>query len=222
MSHKVYQVYAPNVHLFAFHLIHGSPNDSQVDPNYDSQLLWNKCRDIFAKFHIDKKLKIRKVSGDCRVDLLEGTTKSNTLLPLEGKIFLNQEKQVSITGCACALQIYDSYALGLNLRIPELDEKGENTKEVELAILKHFNPDQCFLPNQINSSLGQTLLVTVWLSPEQQQDSSSWREIADECVQTFLGEAPGNCPPLYQEGKLFGSPILNTAFPVRLMFMVIV
>ncbi len=210
MSHKVY---APNVHLFSFHLIHGSTNDWQVDTNYDSELLWNKCRDIFAKFHIDKELKIRKVSGDCRVNLLEETTKNNILFPLEGKIFLNTEKQIGITGCACALQIYDSYALGLNLRIPELDEKGEKTEEVELDILKHFNPDQCFLPHQIKSSLGQTLLLTVWLSPEQQQDSSLWREIADEYVQTFLGEVQENCPPLYQEGQLFGSPIFEYGIP---------
>jgi hypothetical protein len=210
MNHKVY---APNLHLFAFHLIHGSTNDSQTEPNYDSELLWHKCSDIFTKFHIDKEVKIRKVSEDSRINLLEETSKSNILLPLEGKIFLNHEKQVGITGCACALQIYDSYALGLNLRIPELDEKGEKTEEVDIAIFKHFNPDKCFLPNQINSSLGQTLLLTVWLSPEQQQNSNLWREIADESLQNFLGEAPENCPPVYQEGQLFGSPIFEYGIP---------
>ena len=203
-----YKVYAPNIHFFAFHLHHPLP-----DKNYDSELLWHKCRDIFAKFPIDKELKIRKVPENCRVNLLEETTNSHILLPLKGKIFLNDEQQISITGCACALQIYDSYALALNLRIPEFDEKGEKTEEVELDILKHFNPDQCFLPNQIASSLGQTLLLTVWLSPEQQKNSSLWREIADECLQTFLGDARENCPPLYQEGQLFGSPIFEYGIP---------
>jgi len=213
MSSNEFKVYAPNVHLFAFHLIHGSANDSQADTNYNSELLWNKCRDIFAKFYIDKELKIRNVSGYCRANLLEETTNSNIILPLEGKIFLNNEKQVGISGCACALQIYDSHALGLNLRIPELDKNKKKMAEVDIAILKHFNPNQCFLPNQINSSLGQTLLLTVWLSPEQQQDSTLWRKIADKCVQTFLREAPEKCPSLYQEGQLFGSPIFEYGIP---------
>ena len=37
-----YKVYAPNVHLFAFHLRDDSSSD-----NYDNKLLWNKCQGIF-------------------------------------------------------------------------------------------------------------------------------------------------------------------------------
>ncbi|MGK7874167.1 MAG: hypothetical protein AB4426_12895 [Xenococcaceae cyanobacterium] len=77
------KVYAPNVHLFAFHLRNG------LDSNYDSELLWKKCQEIFPKFHISQELKIWEVEEGSRIDLLQGATDDNILLPLEGKISLN-------------------------------------------------------------------------------------------------------------------------------------
>ncbi|NJM23558.1 MAG: hypothetical protein HC907_35515, partial [Richelia sp. SM1_7_0] len=80
---------------------------------------------------------------------------------------------------------YDSYALALNLRIDEFDQSQNKTEAVDISIFNNFNPDNCFLPKNINSSLGQTLLLTAWLSPDQQQDATLWREIAQQCVQNF-------------------------------------
>ncbi|NEQ87449.1 MAG: hypothetical protein F6K26_47780, partial [Moorea sp. SIO2I5] len=137
--------------------------------------------------------------------------------PLEGKLSLNNGKGITITGQACPLQIYDSYALGLNIRIPEV-ENNQKTEDVDLTVFNYFNPDQCFLPSKINSninsSLGQILLLTAWLPQKHQQDSHVWKEIADQCVQNFLGEKnQDNYPPLYQEGQLFDSPIFEYGIP---------
>ncbi|NEO76956.1 hypothetical protein [Moorena sp. SIO4G3] len=210
MSHKIY---APNIHLFAFHLRNVSSSDSQADRDYDSKLLWHKCHDIFAKFQIQQTLDLREVAEGSRIALLNGATKENILLPLEGKLSLNNDKKITITGQACPLQIYDSYALGLNIRIPER-ENNQKTEDVDLTVFNDFNPDQCFLPSYINSSLGQILLLTAWLPQKEQQDSHLWKEIADQCVQNFLGENDqDNCPPLYQEGQLFDSPIFEYGIP---------
>ncbi|NEO80031.1 hypothetical protein [Moorena sp. SIO4G3] len=210
MTHKIY---APNIHLFAFHLRNLSSSDSQPDTDYDSKLLWDKCHDIFTKFQIQQKLDLRDVAEDSRIALLKGATKNNILLPLEGTLSLKNGKGINITGQACPLQIYDSYALGLNIRIPER-ENNQKTEDVDLTVFKDFNPDQCFLPSNINSSLGQILLLTAWLPQKEQQDSHLWKEIADQCVQNFLGEKDqDNYPPLYQEGQLFDSPIFEYGIP---------
>ncbi|NEQ85865.1 MAG: hypothetical protein F6K26_38960 [Moorea sp. SIO2I5] len=214
MTHKIY---APNIHLFAFHLRNKSSSDSQPDTDYNSELLWHKYDQICAKFQIQQKLDLRDVAEGYRIALLKGDTKDNILLPLEGKLSLNNGKGIRITGQACPLQIYDSYALGLNIRIPER-ENNQKTEDVDLTIFNDFNPDQCFLPSKINSninsSLGQILLLTAWLPQKQQQDSHVWKEIADQCVQNFLGEKnQDNCPPLYREGQLFDSPIFEYGIP---------
>ena len=198
-----YKVYAPNVHLFAFHL-----RDDFSLNNYENKLLWNKCQEIFKRFEISQEFKIRDVAPDRRVDLLEKATDTNIFLSLEGAIILDTTHKTRVTGIACPLQIYDSYALALNLRIDELDQSQNKTEAVDISIFKNFNPDNCFLPKNINSSLGQTLLLTAWLSPDQQQDATLWREIANQCVQNFCKQKE-ECPQLYQEGLLSGQTHLN-------------
>lgn len=202
-----YKIYAPNVHLFAFHLCDDSSSD-----NYNNKLLWHKCQEIFEKFEIFQELKIRDVALDRRVDLLEEATDTNIVLPLEGAIILDTTQKTRVTGIACPLQIYDSYALALNLRIDELDQAQNKTEAVDISIFKNFNPDNCLLPTNINSSLGQTLLLTAWLSQAQQQDATLWREIANHCVHNFYGQKIER-PQLYQEGILFDSPIFEYGNP---------
>ncbi|WP_017721782.1 hypothetical protein [Kamptonema formosum] len=204
MSFESFKVYAPNVHLFAFQL------RSDADA---SELLWEKCREIWPKFHLSPPLKIRDVPQGKRVDMLESATEENSLLPLEGKISLPSE-ETRIVGSAYPLQIYDSFALWLNLCVPKFDENSQPTEEVETSFFHNFNPDGCFLANNIKSNLGQTLLLTVWLSPEdRQKNRSHWRKIAAACLRSFFGKKTP--PPLYQEGDLFGSPIFEYGNPTQ-------
>jgi hypothetical protein len=211
MSHKVY---APNIHLFAFHSSNESIHHSSLSKDLDDEILWKKCDEIFVKFKIEQQLKVRKISDGLRVALLEGATDNMISLPLTGHI-VHEERNHRLTGFACPLKIENNYALALNLRIPELDEKGQRTKELELAFFKNLNQDNCFLPQNINSSIGQTVLLTGWLSQRQQPNKRLWREIADECVQNFLGKELEQCPPFYQSGQLFGSPIFEYGNPYQ-------
>jgi hypothetical protein len=202
MSLESFKVYAPNVHLFAFQL-----------RSDNSEHFWEKCREIWPKFHLSPPLKIQDVPKGKRVDMLESATEENSLLSLEGKISLSPG-ETRIVGSAYPLQIYDSFALWLNLCVPKFNENSQETEEVETSFFQNFNPDGCFLANNIGSNLGQTLLLTVWLSREdRQKNRSHWRKIAAECVRSFLGEA--NTPPLYQERDLFGSPIFEYGNPTQ-------
>ncbi|MEM9925933.1 MAG: hypothetical protein AAF915_19640 [Cyanobacteria bacterium P01_D01_bin.50] len=204
----IYEVYAPNVHLFAFHL-----RDDSLSDNYNNKLLWHKCQEILKKFEIPQELKIKDVAPNTRVDLLEEATDKNIYLSLESAKSEDEKQKTRVTGIACPLQIYDSYALALNLRIDEFDEFQKNkTEPVGINIFKNFNPDNCFLSTNIHSSLGQTLLLTAWLSPDQQQDATLWRKIAQQCVQNFCGQTR-ECPQLYQESILFDSPIFEYSNP---------
>lgn len=204
------KVYAPNVHLFAFHLKDSHP------PN----LLWNKCNNILSqRFGITKPLEIEEQPG-YRVDLLKDKTDDDVALPFESKIFLDG-KPLPIAGLATPLRIHNTYVLALNLRRPEFDENQKKTNPLDLSILELLNPSGCLMPSEIGSSLGQTLLLTVWYTEEKQwlpwkspQNRQELRKLADNCLREFIpNQYP--CPNFYREGQLFGSPIFEYGVPTQ-------
>jgi hypothetical protein len=209
MSQKIY---APNVHLFAFHLKATNP------PN----LLWDKCNNILSqKLQITKALEIEEQEG-YRVDLLKDKTDDNVALHLDSQVYLNSTP-LPIAGFATPLRIQDTYVLTLNLRRPEFeDDNNQNkTKPVDLKFVKLLNPSGCLMPNEIGSSLGQTILLTVWYTPEKQwlpwksaQNRQQIRDLANNCLKEFI---PSNysCPDFNQEGQLFGSPIFEYGVPTQ-------
>ena len=114
------------------------------------------------------------------------------------------------------MRIDDAYALGLQIRIPE-KVNGVKTPAVGVSIFKEFNPDNCLLPDFVQSYVGQTLLITAWLSVEQNQaareDSLFMKNLAQQCLENFI--VGDNLPSFYCQGELFGSPILEYGNPSR-------
>ncbi len=197
-------LYAPNVHLFAFHL--SEIEDPDSDPDYQPHYLCDRCLEIFHQFQIQQALKLRDVNSNMRIDLLEGTSEENIMLSLEGRL---EDKH--ITGLVGYLQLYDSYALYLNLRIPELEQTQNRTQPVDAAIFQQFNCNQQLI---LNSSIGQVIILTGWLSQaQQQQEPKIWQQMADYCVQSFLGTSKFPLPPCYQVNQLFGSPVFEYGDP---------
>ncbi len=203
------KVYAPNVHLFAFHLKKSQANN----------LLWDKCNEILSqKFGVTKQLEIEEKEG-YRVALLKDQTTNDVAFQFESKVILDNTS-LPVRGAAIPLRIQDTYALALNLRRPEREENQQNpTQPVPLNFLERLNPSGCLTPNQIGSSLGQTLLLTVWyteekkwLSWKQRQNRQELRKLADECLRAFL-PAQIPYPSFHQEGELFGSPIFEYGIP---------
>ncbi len=70
--------------------------------------------------------------------------------------------------------------------------------------LKQLNPQGCLLPNQIQASIGQTLLL--YAEPVVYD---SYRTLADKCVRAFVGESIEPELKFTVAGKLFGSPIFE-------------
>ncbi|NMG10434.1 hypothetical protein [Brasilonema sp. UFV-L1] len=204
------KIYAPNVHLFAFHL-----KDSN-QPN----LLWDKCNYLLSqKFGVTKPLEIEEHEG-YRVDLLKNQTDDDVSLHFESTVYQNGTP-LPIAGFATPLRIHDTYVLTLNLRRPEFDENQKKTNPVELNFLELLNPSGCLMPSEMGSSLSQTILLSVWYTPDKQwlpskspQNRQQLRRLADNCLREFI---PNNysCPNFNQEGQLFGSPIFEYGVPTH-------
>lgn len=212
------QFYAPNVHLFAYDL----------KKNKNPYLLYQKCDEILAKlniahFNLQQRVDLIKEPERLRVDLLndeEIGKNDNISLPFDGKVELD-DKYIKFEGFAYPLRIQDCYTLNLNIRIPEKDDNNKATEYVDTRLLSHFNPDDCLLIDYINSSLGQTILITAWIPEEKREEFYEYwqmpldlknptqlylRELAKECLKTFIPD-PQKQPPLHREAQLFGSPI---------------
>ncbi len=200
MSH---QVYAPNIHLFAFTL----------QNNLDDNWLWQSCDDIIEKslqqkLDLTQWLDLHKEPNNRRVVLIkpEKVQNNNFTIPLAGEVFLDG-KPLKLTGLVQPLRIYDSYGLWLNLRRPE-KEKDQRTEDVDIQLFSKLNPDNCWLLEGSDRFLGETLLITAWLTKDYPQDQTSVKNLADDCLKAFF---PKNysIPPLYRKSTLFGSPIFG-------------
>ncbi|HBW57677.1 MAG TPA: hypothetical protein DEF27_07690, partial [Oscillatoriales bacterium UBA8482] len=89
------------------------------------------------------------------------------------------------------------------------EESGKKTEEVSLNFFREINRDQIFLPKFVDSSLGQTLLITAFIPEELKQSSiEDLENLAQKCLEEFI---PNNQqrPPLQNQGELFGSPIFE-------------
>jgi hypothetical protein len=202
------EIYAPNIHLFACHAQNIFTADAKpIDLAKD--LLWEKYRAIAQKLQI-QPADIPIKTGDLpatRADLL--ATQGKVLQLLAGTIAPNSNQPLAIKGFAYPVWLYDSYLLALNIRRPQ--EKGNDA--VEIPRLKDFNPDECFLPSFIGSNLGQHLLITAFLSEEQQEKySKNLRQLADDCYRSFTG-IQSDPLPFKQTAQLFGSPIFEYSIP---------
>ena len=182
------RISAPNVYLYTFQLY----NDSQGRDNP----LWQQCDKIMAKVtytyeRLTPHLVFPANSHSYFEDLL-----SNTPLHFSTRNPL-------IEGFVQPVRIDDSYGLCLNIGCRE-DGSADNIK---VSFLKKFYPNQPLLIGGNDHFLGQTLIITAWLTQTPPDNLDSLKPLADKCRDSlFSGDTP---PPFYRSGKLFGSPIFE-------------
>ena len=205
-------IYSPRVYLFAFHLFK-TPNLGERSGVKDPDLLWKKCNDIFSKFYVKQPLQLKTNRPDNqRIALLVEEKPNQVALEFKPEVS-HKGGALSLEGFAYPLQLYDSYALGLNVGFPDpAPSKGDDTLHlapVDISVLEELNPKYCFLQDSIESNLGQTLVITSWLSAAQKQQApQSLNELADEHIRAFIPE-PSKRPTFSRQGTLFGSPIFE-------------
>jgi hypothetical protein len=202
------KVYAPNIHLFAFLLYKGS-NIKHAQAN-DVNYLWLSAENI-VKEALGKDLRLsecidsQKARNSPRVDLLKESlvTDGDYSLPFTG----NNPQLGLIKGFAYPLRLHDSYGLWLNLRRPEFEDDGKTkTVDVDIALLSQLNPNNCLTLEKTNFFLGQTLLITAWLTSD--EDKHNPNQVALECLKSLF-QTNDNLPTLNRQGELFGSPIFE-------------
>ncbi|NET04409.1 MAG: hypothetical protein F6K16_06680 [Symploca sp. SIO2B6] len=204
-------IYAPNIHLFAFHLRHGSNLD-------ESKQLWHQCDQIFQKLEIressntylqlSKYLDLERQPYLRRTELLKN---NQTSLSFTSQVVIDNSALIT-KGFAYPVRIGDSYGLWLNIRCPERDENNQPTEDVEIKFFGALNPDNCLIFKNSPYFLGQTILVTAWLNLEhkqqQNQNQKFLKSLADQCLNSLIAE-PAIRPSLYRQSELFGSPIFE-------------
>ena len=213
------KIYAPNIHLFAFQLYKGSNIDPKSLKKEDIQL-WNSADDVVSTT-LQKSLELNRRIIDIknepkglRVELLKASEviDGDYSISFTGQIPEKnqyQYQQLIIKGFAFPLRIYDSYGLWLNLRRPEKEfDHKTRTKDVDISLLSKLNDQNCLtlIPDQF--FLGQTLLITAWLTSEDNQNQTNPYEIAQSCL-TAIFPNPKHKPQFYRQGELFGSPIFE-------------
>jgi hypothetical protein len=202
------KIYAPNVHLFAYQL--RKESEHQKD---NLKELFEKGENILKQFGINQTIDIQDQPG-YRVELLAQQTED------DASIFFEKWSDSPITGIAYPVRIHDTFALALNVRRPEKNEQGIKTSDVDIDFLKRLHPNDCWMPSQVNASLGQTLLLTIWYTPEKtwrpfrnsREDQKKLQSLADKCLRAFIPDKL-ETPPFYQSGELFGSPIFEYGIP---------
>ncbi|GDZ95513.1 hypothetical protein PA905_39430 [Planktothrix agardhii CCAP 1459/11A] len=192
------KVYAPNLHLFAFHLYKVLRNDGNNRVE-NPQKLFDKCYQILEKLRFSERLNLAQYDDEV------SEKSKNSLIKIYGKL---PNSEIPIAGRIYPQCLHDSYAVAFNLRRPE-QENGKKTEEISLDFFLEINPDLIFLPEFVDSSLGQTLLITAFIPEEFKQSSIEDLEIlAQKCLEELI---PNNQqrPPLQNQGEVFGSPIFE-------------
>ncbi|QDL11569.1 hypothetical protein DP113_30160 [Brasilonema octagenarum UFV-E1] len=206
------KVYAPNVHLFAFVL--------QKAEEKEKDWLWKTCDEIIhkilhEKFNLMQLLDLEKEPDNPTVSLIKADEQTE-VAPVEGAVTFdnssnnssNNSSKISIHGFAYPLRLYDSYGLWLNLRRPQ-EENGQRTEDVDIQLLRQLNPENCLLLNGNKNFLGETLIITAWLSSEQDpQNHKALKNLADECLKALFPQSY-IIPPFARSDTLFGSPIFE-------------
>lgn len=199
-------VYAPNLHLFSYHLWRGLTGESDsLAPN--PKHLWEKGDEILQELGFSERLHIAGYPDNSEEP--EGAQVNlhpQNHLKLTGKL---PQSDLTIAGRVRTHRLYDSYSLTVNFRRPER-EKGEKTADVPISFWHELNTERgIFLPDFVDSSLGQTLLLTAFLPQSEIKKTAENLELFACQIVKQLIPSRRKRPPLERVGELFGSPIFE-------------
>ena len=190
MTHRIF---APNVYLYAYHL-------QQKSQPKGKNPFWQNCETLLHQF-TSEELTTHLDFSQPRFLL----TSENQDIPF------NLTDYPEIEGYLQLLQFDDSYGVFFNVGYDEKDEEDETIGNVEIDILQQFNPNHKLQFPFTESFLGETILLTLWLTRTTQQRQMDYlKELANSCYQKLFKTST---IPLAHSGELFGSSIFEYGNP---------
>lgn len=187
----------PKLTLYAFHLKHSLAQKPKT-PVENANNLWLKCEQLGKLLGVPRLENLPKLieEADNKKNSITGEILPERILEFTT---IKNQNNLRLSGEVNPLQIHDTYALDLTLRYPH--------PEVELTDLRGLNPNDCLLIENINASLGQTLVF--FAQPVGKIDNE--QAFADACVEALLSEETLRKVKIYcqHQGQLLGSPIFE-------------
>ncbi|MBD0307677.1 MAG: hypothetical protein ICV80_05905 [Microcoleus sp. T1-bin1] len=201
-----WQIKNPSISLYPFHL-RDDRDEGYKQVAKNAQNLWENLADNVGKefkFNELNSLRDKLICYKNGVYYPDGEGENQTrvklLIPDGGKTLkfqpITQPDNQKLDGFIYALRLHNTYTADLTFLYQNVT--------IKVADLTRLNPQGCLLPNAIQPSLGQTLLL--YAEPA---GYNPYRKLADECVKAFVQDKQPASVDFRAEGKLFGSPIFE-------------
>ncbi len=193
-------IYAPNIYLFAF----------QQQKEF---FIRNSTNSLSPEWLTSKYSQILNCFYACQTIKLNQSSSFNSLITQPQKFLgtiKNQQDLEVIAGEAYPQEIEDNYIM--SLRIEQIKRNAD--QPISLKKLADFNPKNCFLPQKINTNLGQTVVITALLASGEYLELENLQSLATNCVSSFyqLLDMPGKLV-LISSGTLFNSYVFAYHLP---------
>ncbi len=167
-------IYYPSIHLFAFQQqteFFSQSSLKSLSPEWST----HKYHQILNHFYVGQKIKSNSNNEDLinqnyhpQVQKFLGTIK------IQGNLEL-------IHGEAYPTRIDKSHIISLKLN----RSRSDANQEINVTKLAYFNPKNCFAPQNINTNLGQTIVITALANPREISQPESWQSLAKSCLSSF-------------------------------------
>jgi hypothetical protein len=173
----------------------------------DAPLLWENLENAGETLFIPELQRIREKlicykDGQYRPELETGDRRPSPLPLLrhpEDRLEfgpISRGGKLSFSGSLIPVRLHDAYAADLTLAC---------NNEMDVSQLSQFNLRGCLLPERIQASLGQTLI----LYAEPSHGTKPDRRLADECINAFLKDSDDLIPKFGKAGRIFGSHVFE-------------
>ncbi|OQW91015.1 MAG: hypothetical protein BWK78_05695 [Thiotrichaceae bacterium IS1] len=188
--------------MYAFQL----RTDLATEVVEDAARLWEKCMQLGNSLAIPELQQLPSKllcyqAGRYTPEAEQGQpTHFLKLIQPEGSLrfsSLEQPNNLTRIGSIGAFRLHDVYAIDLTLQYSK--------QVMAVSQLNCLNPQGCLLPQAIQASVGQTLVLYV----EPTEETTPDQALADECVKALWQDTAFSPPTLVSQSQFLGCPIFE-------------